>query len=103
LGSQAVAIVTAPTITSGLGTSPVVTNNSGTAAFLLTAGATGTPTTTTVIGLAAASHGWMCDAVDLTTNADTAKETATATNSVTLTWNTAPSNSDQIAVKCAGY
>jgi hypothetical protein len=92
----------APTITSGLGTSPTVTTISGTRAFQLTVGAAGSPTTTTVLGMPQAATGWCVTAQDMTT-AVTARQTATSTTSVTLTWSSAPSNSDVIVCQAQPF
>jgi hypothetical protein len=104
LGSGAPLIMsqTAPTITSGLGTSPAVTYNSGSAAFVLTAGASGTPSATVVLGMPAASHGWICNGSDLTRGYGVITSGSLSTTSVTLTVSTAPSNSDVLGLTCMG-
>lgn len=56
----------APTISSGFGTSPSVTNNNGTGSFRINVGTGGTATTG-VIGLPTATTGWNCQATDITT------------------------------------
>ena len=93
---------TSPTVTSGLGTSPSVTAN-GTGAFKITVGASGSPATAEVLGMPTASNGWVCTAYDLTTTARSAKQTATTTTSVTITWDAAPSLSDVIVHQCSGF
>jgi hypothetical protein len=77
---------TAPTISSGFGTSPSVTVNNGTSAFRINVGTGGTATNG-VVGLPTAANGWNCFASDITTPATghTIKQTATSTTSVTLT------------------
>jgi hypothetical protein len=92
---------TAPTVTSGLGTSPTVAG-AGTAAIIITVGASGTPSTTEVLGLPTATTGWACTATDRTTNI-TARETSTGTAAVTFTWSSAPTNSDVIQHQCTAY
>lgn len=76
---------TAPTITSGFGTTPTIVNN-GTAAFTITVGTGGTASSG-VIGLPAASTGWNC-AVTPAGAPQAAAVTyaaSTSTTSVTLT------------------
>lgn len=101
---------TAPTISSGFGTTPSVTANNGTAAFRINVGTGGTATNG-VVGLPTAANGWNCFASDITTPATghTIKQTATSTTSVTLTnYNnagtaTAWTASDIIIVNCMAY
>jgi hypothetical protein len=101
-GVQTIISYTAPTITSGLGTSPSVTNQSGTAGFVLTAGATGTPGTTVVLGMPAASHGWVCNGADMTSNIAATPSGSLSTTSATIHFATAPANSDVIGLTCIG-
>lgn len=80
------ASTTAPSIQSGFGTSPSVTNNNGTAAFTVNVGTGGTATSG-VITMPAAAHGWACQVNDITTTSSTVfvtKETANTTTSVTV-------------------
>jgi hypothetical protein len=101
---------TAPTISSGFGTSPSVTANNGTAAFRINVGTGGTATDG-VVGLPTAANGWNCFASDITTPATghTIKQSAGTTTSVTLTnYNnagtaTAWAASDIIIVNCMAY
>jgi len=102
---------TAPTISSGFGTSPSVTANNGTAAFRINVGTGGTATSG-VIGLPAATTGWNCFADDVTTTSTAVfrtKQTASTTTSVTLTQYsdvavaTAWVASDILAVSCFAY
>ncbi len=77
---------TAPTISSGFGTSPSVVNNNGTAAFTINVGTGGTATSG-VIGLPTASHGWHVDCTDITNSNATVfvtKQTATTTTTATV-------------------
>ena len=80
---------TAPTIASGGCTSPAVTSNNGTAAFLLTVGTSCTGVKTIVLTMPAASNLWRCNAENNTS--DAAQQTnyitarATSTTAVTLT------------------
>lgn len=76
---------TAPTISSGFGTSPSISANNGTAAFTITVGTGGTASTG-VIGLPAATTGWIVMADDGTTpGINATKQTASSTTSATLT------------------
>lgn len=59
---------TAPTISSGFGTSPSVTVNNGTAAFVVNVGTGGTASSG-VIGLPTAANGWNCWVTNITSNA----------------------------------
>ena len=95
-------IVTSPTVTSGLGTSPTVTGL-GTAAFRIVVGSSGTPSTSVVIGMPTATTGWICQVWDMTTTADVGHQSAVATTSVTFTFNTAPANSDTLLFTCMGF
>jgi hypothetical protein len=76
---------TAPTISSGFGTSASVVNPNGTAAFTVNVG-TGGAASSGVIGLPAASHGWFCDAL-LENQLPTiqTKQSASTTTTVTIT------------------
>lgn len=91
-----------PTLTSGWGTSPSAPNQGSTFAFKATVGASGTPTTTGVIGMPTAPTGWICNAQDQT-SAVTARQSASSSTSVTFTWSSAPSNSDVILFQCNAY
>lgn len=98
---------TAPTITSGFGTSPTITANN-TGAFKVAIGTT--PGTTGVLAMPTASNGWVCDAHDVTTTTETVDLTASSASSVTLTFYgrttgtaTAPTAADVILIKCMAY
>lgn len=101
-GAHLLISVTAPTVTSGAGTSPSVTA-SNTAAFLVTEGASGSPATALVMAMPSASTGWACTGIDESSASITSRETAYATNSVTITFSSAPANSDKILFQCGGF
>lgn len=92
---------TAPTISSGFGTSPSIVANNGTGAFTVNVG-TGGVATSGVIGLPTATTGWNCFVIDRTTNVVT-RETATTTTTATLTAASAWAASDILQVSCFGY
>jgi hypothetical protein len=103
---------TAPTISSGFGTSPSIPSNNGTAAFTVNVG-TGGSASSGVIGLPTATTGWICFAFDIT-NPTTGggyyvKQTAGTTTTATLTgYNTsgaatAWTASDILRVSCHAY
>jgi len=76
---------TIPTIASGFGTSPSISNANGTAAFVLTVGSS--PNDTGTITMPAAAHGWACDAQDESTVNSTVfmtREVGNSTTSVTF-------------------
>jgi hypothetical protein len=76
---------TAPTISSGFGTSPSVVANNGTLAFTINVGTGGTASSG-VITLPGASTGWVCFFSDQTTpGANLTKQTANTTTSVSVT------------------
>ena len=80
------AVNTAPTISSGFGTSPSIANSNGSAAFTVNVG-TGGAATSGVIGLPVAANGWNCFCQDITTFSTTVfvtRQTASATNSCTV-------------------
>lgn len=77
---------TAPTISSGFGTSPTVPANNGTATFTINIGTGGTANSG-VIGLPAATTGWFVHCNNLTANTATVfitKQTATTTTTATI-------------------
>lgn len=76
----------APTISSGFGTSPSIVSSNGTCSFQVNVGTGGTATSG-VIGLPTAAHGWVCAVTDITTNSTTVfvtKQTASSTTSCTV-------------------
>lgn len=102
---------TAPTIASGGCTSPAVTWNNGTAAFLLTIGTSCTGVKTITLTMPAAAHFWACDAQDNTSNGQQASNQpvslATATTTIVITnyarttgLSTDFTASDTLLVKC---
>lgn len=77
---------TAPTISSGFGTSPSIVASNGSAAFEVNVGGGGAATSG-VIGLPTATTGWNCACTDITTASATVfltKQTASATTSCTV-------------------
>jgi hypothetical protein len=78
---------TAPTISSGFGTSPSISGSNGTACFRVTVG-TGGVASSGVISLPAASQGWMCIVNNINAasgnRADNTRQTANTSTSVTL-------------------
>ena len=88
LGTSDILMVsaTAPTISSGFGTSPSIAANNGTAAFTINVGTGGTANSG-VIGLPAATTGWSVHCADVTTQSATVfltKQTATTTTTATI-------------------
>lgn len=78
---------TAPTISSGFGTSPSIATNNGTAGFTVNVG-TGGVATSGVIGLPTATNGWVCSCDDLTqvsTSPNKVIMTAASTTTCTVT------------------
>lgn len=74
----------APTISSGFGTTPSVTTNNGTAAFLLNVGTGGTASSG-VIGLPTATNSWNCFVTDTTAAANHTGLQTLQTGSTTTT------------------
>jgi hypothetical protein len=78
---------TAPTISSGFGTSPAVTGNNGTAAFTVNVGSGGTATTG-ILAMPTAANGWNCQINDVTAAAANVayntRQTASSINTVTV-------------------
>lgn len=85
LGASTPAIFgNAPTISSGFGAGASIASNNGTYAFTVN---TGAASASGVIGLPTATTGWICTVQNTTTNTATVfltKQTAGATNSVTI-------------------
>lgn len=77
----------APTISSGFGTSPSIVASNGTLGFQVNVGGGGAATSG-VIGLpSTASHGWICNCQDITTESTTVtytKQTASTTTTCTV-------------------
>lgn len=77
---------TAPTISSGFGTSPSIASNNGTASFTVNVGTGGTASSG-VIGLPTATNGWNCTCQDTTTFSTTVflcRQTASSTTTATI-------------------
>lgn len=110
-GSRVLFSNTAPTISSGFGTSPSVVASSGTAGFTINVGGGGTASTG-VVTMPAATTGWACYVNDLSTTSATVfvtKVTATTTTSVTVgnfsSAGTAAAwaSGDVLQFQCSGY
>jgi hypothetical protein len=102
---------TAPTVSSGFGTSPSIASNNGTAAFTVNVG-TGGSATNGVIGLPTATTGWNCFCADITTQSSTVfscKQTGSSTTTATIgNFNTSGAAaawvaSDIVRVSCFAY
>jgi hypothetical protein len=104
---------TAPTISSGFGTSPSVVANNGTAAFEINVG-TGGSATSGVIGMPTATTGWICSTNNLTAaasnRADNTRQTAYSTTSVTIVNETTSTGaavgwtaSDKVYLSCFAF
>ena len=105
---------TAPTISSGFGTSPTVPNANGTAAFTINVGTGGTATAG-IIALPTAATGWNCFVQDITSNlANDPEEQTVQTASSTTTASIESQNistgaaaawtaSDILGVSCFAY
>lgn len=109
--SHLFASATAPTISSGFGTSPSITANNGTPAFEINVGTGGTASSG-VVGLPTSTNGWNCTCNDITTQSTSdfmCKQTASSTTTATLTeYNTAGAAtawvaSDKLRVSCLAY
>lgn len=101
LDSTSFAQSSSPSISSGFGTSPAFGSDNGTIAFTLTVG-TGGSATSGVLAMPDAATGWNCFATDRTSSIVT-RETATTTNTVTLTAASAWGAADVLQVSCFGY
>jgi len=76
---------TAPTISSGFGTSPSIPSNQGTVSFSINVGTGGTASSG-VIGMPTAPAGWDCDVHDVTSGStNLTDQTGSTTTSVTFT------------------
>ncbi len=102
---------TAPTIASGLCTSPSVSASNGTAAFALTVGTSCTAVTGGTLTLPAATTGWVCSFQNVT-NPDTNVLGQTGGNTTTVTFTNYSRTlgtaadvtaGDSIRVMCAAY
>ncbi len=111
VNGQPLAKGTAPAIASGFGTSPSIVGIS-TGAFAVTVGTGGTASTGVLTFSSSASHGWSCQAADITTTSaavSTTKVTANSATSVTVGNFTDVSASgpwtagDTLLFNCMGY
>jgi hypothetical protein len=102
---------TAPTIASGFGTNPSISNNNGTASFTVNVG-TGGSAATGVITLPTATTGWNCFCNDISTYSSTvfqcrqtasAQTTATIGEFTTAAASHAWASGDTVAVSCFAY
>lgn len=102
---------TAPTISSGFGSSPSIVANNGTCSFQINVG-TGGSASSGVIGLPTATTGWTCSVTDITTETTTVfmtKQTASSTTTATVgNFNTSAAAaawtaSDKLNVICTAY
>jgi hypothetical protein len=91
----------APTVTSGAGTTPTI-DAQGTNAFRIIEGATGTPSATLVLGMPTSPfNDWICWVQDRTSASITARQSGAASRTaVTITFSSAPANSDIIQFHC---
>ena len=105
------ASVTAPTISSGFGSSPSIAAHNGTVAFQVNVG-TGGSASQGVVGMPSATNGWSCSVTDVTTQNSTVfltKQTAYTQTSVQVTnYNTSGSSaawasSDKLNFLCAAF
>ena len=110
LGSNLTFSASAPTISSGFGTSPSVTGGTATS-FEVNVGTGGTATSG-VIGLPTATTGWNCSAQDITTTSATVymtKQTASTISTATFgNFNTSGAAaawvaSDKLRINCVAY
>lgn len=111
VGGRLLCSATAPTISSGFGTSPSIVASNGTCSFQINVG-TGGSATSGVIGLPTATTGWVCAVTDITTESTTVfftKQTASSTTTATVgNFNTSAAAaawvaSDKLNVSCHGY
>lgn len=100
LGGRTHWVNTAPTISSGFGTSPSIAAGISSAAFSINVGTGGTATSG-VIGLPTATTGWHCTCTDITTQSSTVflcKQKASSTTSATIAnYNTAGAEAAWVA------
>lgn len=85
---------TAPTISSGFGSTPSIVSNNGSAAFQINVG-TGGSATSGVIGLPSATNGWSVQCADVT-HADVTTQTASSQTTATVTGASAWTASDKL-------
>jgi hypothetical protein len=101
---------TAPTISSGFGSTPSIASNNGATTFRVNVG-TGGSASTGIIALPTASNGWNCQVYDYTTQNNVTKQTTVTASTITVT-NYSPSTttvatawpaSDILVFTCAAY
>ena len=92
---------TAPTISSGFGTSPSIVSSNGSITFRINVG-TGGVATSGVVGLPTAPSGWNCIVQDMTNNTAT-RQTASTTTTATFTAAAAWAASDILVAQCIAY
>jgi hypothetical protein len=93
-----------PTLTSGGGTGTTSFAGNGTAFFKFVEGTTGSPSTTLVLAMPPAHVDWICSAFDRTSSSITARQSGSpSTTALTITFSSAPANSDVIQFHCGAY
>lgn len=93
--------MTAPTISSGFGTTPSIVAGSTAFSFRVNVG-TGGAATSGVVGVPAATTGWNCQVQDMTNNVAT-RQTASTTNTITFTAAAAWTASDILVATCVAF
>lgn len=93
---------TAPTISSGFGTSPSIISSNGNCTFRVGVG-TGGVATSGVISVPAATTGWNCSVWDLTNLNTGTRQTASTTTTITVTTNAAWTASDTLVYVCKAF
>lgn len=90
-----------PTTTgmTGFGTGPSV-NGSSTGTFMVTEGATGSPSTTGVVLLHGTNNFYACQITDVDSSTITARQSGLSASQVTVTFSAAPANSARILFNC---
>ena len=112
IGNALIGTTTAPTVSSGFGTSPSIPNGTSSAIFTVNVGTGGTASSGVIsFGTTAAPHGWGCDINDVTHPGPNAtRVSASTTTTVTFTnysqttgLAVAWSASDVLVAKCLAY
>lgn len=102
LGTTMAFSSTAPTISSGFGTSPSIVSGGTATSFRVNVGTGGTATSG-VVGMPAASNGWNCFVTDQTTANVNTRQSASTTTSVTFGTTAAWTASDILIATCAAF
>jgi len=111
IGNAVIASLSAPTISSGFGTSPSVASGSSSTTFTVNVGTGGSATSGVVAFGVAAPHGYACNVVD-STSVGTLVTASVPTSASTVTWtsysrttgtSTAWNASDLLVAQCNGY